>query len=340
MWGNGQDECSIALNGVSFKIRQNLWDALYYLRKHTTGTWYWIDAICINQKDVLERNQQVRMMHHIYFRAQTVVAWLGKRYDTYDATVSKLEQLSHCRPSSGGVQSQTASKLPQPDMLSTQEGKLAEELHRDSYWNRLGIIEEIGQAQRIQVCFGSAAAVDWDQFTLFIQQHPGVHNGLERLAQQRVNKHNGSATLLKLLQTNRNAECQDRKDKIYGLVGLASDARNFKIDYNKSLFQIWTDVMEFLNLQSLFEGEDITFVGGLVKSLLMGTNYSPLQQILRPYGPEDGDDTIITNINHYKAFKLKGAMLGVVIHVGPHPREIVSNLSAVDKWIERIQANY
>ncbi|KAF4995626.1 hypothetical protein FGRMN_5018 [Fusarium graminum] len=340
MWGNGQDECSITLNRVSLKIRQNLWDALYYLRKHTAGTWYWIDAICINQEDVLERNRQVRMMHHIYFRAETVVVWLGKKYDIYDATVSKLEQLSHSKPPSGGVQSQKPSKLPQPDLPPTQEGKLAEELHRDPYWNRLWIIQEIGLANRIKVCFGSAAAVDWNRFTLFIQQHPGVENGLERLKQQREDKHHGSATLLKLLQTHREAECQDRKDKVYGLVGLASDARNFNIDYNKSLFQIWTDVMEFLNLHSLFEGHDIAYVGHLVKSLLMGTNCTPLQQILRQYGPEDGDDTIITNTNHYKAFKLKGAMLGCVIHVGPHPHEIVGNLSAVDKWTERVQANY
>ncbi|KAM0341670.1 hypothetical protein ACHAPU_009916 [Fusarium lateritium] len=340
MWGNGLDECHITLNGVSVKIRQNLHDALYYLRKHTPGTLYWIDAMCINQKDILERNRQVRMMHHIYLRAQTVVVWLGKKYDAYQATIPKLEQLSHGKPPGGGVQSETPSHPPLPDFAPTQEGKLAEELHRDPYWDRLWIIQEIGQAQKIKVCFGSAAAVDWSQFTLFIDQHKGAQNRLKRLTRQREEKHNGSATLLQLLYAHRDAECQDRKDKIYGLVGLASDARNFVIDYNKSLFQIWTDVMEFMNQHGLFQGVDSISVGHLVKSLLMGTNCSPLEQILRQYGPEDDDATIVTNEDHFKAFKLKAAILGRVIHVGPDPHEIVGNLKAVDNWTEKVQANY
>jgi hypothetical protein len=44
---------------------------------------FWIDAICINQLDVPERNQQLAMMKWIYFRADTVVIWLGRKYSKY-----------------------------------------------------------------------------------------------------------------------------------------------------------------------------------------------------------------------------------------------------------------
>ncbi|KAF6807599.1 heterokaryon incompatibility protein [Colletotrichum musicola] len=37
----------------------------------------WIDAICINQANVSERNLQVRQMRHIYSHAQRVIIWLG-----------------------------------------------------------------------------------------------------------------------------------------------------------------------------------------------------------------------------------------------------------------------
>jgi hypothetical protein len=37
----------------------------------------WIDAICINQKDVEERNLQVFRMKSIFRQADEVVAWLG-----------------------------------------------------------------------------------------------------------------------------------------------------------------------------------------------------------------------------------------------------------------------
>ena len=73
MWGDGKPERNITVNGGNYSVRQNLWDALHYLRKHALNTDYWIDAICINQRDADERNRQVRIMHHIYSRAQTVV---------------------------------------------------------------------------------------------------------------------------------------------------------------------------------------------------------------------------------------------------------------------------
>ncbi|KAK2057545.1 hypothetical protein LY76DRAFT_657086, partial [Colletotrichum caudatum] len=38
----------------------------------------WADALCINQKDVPGRNQQVRMMGDIYAAARSAVIWLGE----------------------------------------------------------------------------------------------------------------------------------------------------------------------------------------------------------------------------------------------------------------------
>ena len=37
----------------------------------------WVDAICINQKDVDEKNRQVSIMQEIYQRAKDVHIWLG-----------------------------------------------------------------------------------------------------------------------------------------------------------------------------------------------------------------------------------------------------------------------
>jgi hypothetical protein len=41
----------------------------------------WIDALCINQPDVAERNEQVSKMKFVYQLAQGVVSWLGEEYD-------------------------------------------------------------------------------------------------------------------------------------------------------------------------------------------------------------------------------------------------------------------
>jgi hypothetical protein len=73
------------------------------------------------------------------------------------------------------------------------------------------------------------------------------------------------------------AECQDEKDKVYGCAGLALDARNFMIDYNKSLFQICTDNKTFLNWQGLYADKGMISVGYLANSLLPGTDCSHLK---------------------------------------------------------------
>ncbi|RYP53835.1 hypothetical protein DL768_001286 [Monosporascus sp. mg162] len=38
----------------------------------------WVDAICINQKDIAERNSQLTLMWTIYRRAEEVLVWLGE----------------------------------------------------------------------------------------------------------------------------------------------------------------------------------------------------------------------------------------------------------------------
>jgi hypothetical protein len=43
--------------------------------------WIFIDALCINQEDVQERGQQVKLMRQIYRDAEEVIAWLNTRLD-------------------------------------------------------------------------------------------------------------------------------------------------------------------------------------------------------------------------------------------------------------------
>lgn len=44
---------------------------------HDEGKLVWIDQICINQADEIEKSHQVNQMRHIYSEADHVIAWLG-----------------------------------------------------------------------------------------------------------------------------------------------------------------------------------------------------------------------------------------------------------------------
>ncbi|KAK3680435.1 heterokaryon incompatibility protein-domain-containing protein [Podospora appendiculata] len=80
-WGSPANPKTINCNGFDLKIQQNAFDMLTDLRHPDRPRTVWIDAICINQCDVVERGQQVSMMHKVYACARRVVVWLGKPDD-------------------------------------------------------------------------------------------------------------------------------------------------------------------------------------------------------------------------------------------------------------------
>ena len=162
MWGDQTKKMKIYVDGKNFLVGLNLWEALHYLRKRADGKRYWIDAICINQTDIPERNRQLRIMPHIYMRANLVVVWLGRKYAKYDD-----EEL--------------AIKLaPRSRYKTSLSPRIEEELYSDEYWARVWIVQEIGKARKIQVCVGEGGMA-WDVFVQMIKKSiPVVRVGAEK----------------------------------------------------------------------------------------------------------------------------------------------------------------
>lgn len=76
MWGPKVRK-PIEIDGKTCSVRENLYSALAHLRLEDRPRTLWIDAVCINQQDVGERNHQVTQMGLIYTRAERVIVWLG-----------------------------------------------------------------------------------------------------------------------------------------------------------------------------------------------------------------------------------------------------------------------
>jgi len=114
-WGSADVVHEIKLNGESFWIRDNLRSALGAIWTHisqdrteikkngfdgyvskeldrpqrqeiianpVSWRYFWIDAVCINQENVLERNHQVNMMREIYVNAAFVLIGWAKQAST------------------------------------------------------------------------------------------------------------------------------------------------------------------------------------------------------------------------------------------------------------------
>lgn len=55
----------------------------------TLGSMFWIDALCIDQENLAERNHQVTQMGKIYASAYRVVSWLGWWDHTLDSSTTR-----------------------------------------------------------------------------------------------------------------------------------------------------------------------------------------------------------------------------------------------------------
>ena len=76
-WGEGAQSKHIDCGQHKLPITDNLCKALIQLAREKSRT-LWVDQICINQKDMLERSTQVRIMAEIYRKATGVIVWLGE----------------------------------------------------------------------------------------------------------------------------------------------------------------------------------------------------------------------------------------------------------------------
>jgi hypothetical protein len=76
-WGEPSEQRWIKVNGRPFHVQPNLYAALHAIRPTEGDLWLWVDALCINQKDIPERNNQVALMGDIYRNASEVrsLAW-------------------------------------------------------------------------------------------------------------------------------------------------------------------------------------------------------------------------------------------------------------------------
>lgn len=77
-WESVSRDAAILLDGYNFPVTTNLLRALQNLRKPKQTLIVWIDQICINQNDNIERAHQVRIMKHIFREASKIYVWLGE----------------------------------------------------------------------------------------------------------------------------------------------------------------------------------------------------------------------------------------------------------------------
>lgn len=78
VWGKrSSNDPTLLVDGHPLQINASLWQACQELTTHMNPVKLWVDQICIDQNNEVEKAQQVQLMSRIYEQAQRVVGWLG-----------------------------------------------------------------------------------------------------------------------------------------------------------------------------------------------------------------------------------------------------------------------
>ncbi|KAF4456649.1 HET-domain-containing [Fusarium albosuccineum] len=217
-WGDSRIEASLRINGRPFLIRQAAWDLLKDLPSldmdcHPRPEYVWIDSICINQSDLIERNHQVRLMRKIYSSAKVVLVWLGGSTSTSDLAMSSLAALTHQRlgkphkksstvpPSSRVLYGQMPGRAGysyqgDPEVLrlalDARIGDAILSLFSRVYWRRVWIIQEVLLAKDIRIVCGSKC-INWNKLNSFF-------GGLEFSMFQSGSQFHGSSRISSIMK--------------------------------------------------------------------------------------------------------------------------------------------
>ena len=270
VWGDVSARTPIQINGNTLQIGKNLRSALLNLRLVAEWRTLWIDAVCIDQGNIHERERQVAVMGNTYRSAAATIVWLGDSQPEFTVVAY------HTVRTLAGLSGEAASQSK--DGTSLQAGKdivfqwLKDDtsvpidlLGRD-WWRRAWTAQEIILAKKgVLVC--GRYQIDWGLFCdavahglalevwepielgTFVPQHFVFFHAIQTLRSLSVEGNPAGTTLagnlVDLLVQTRRRDATDARDKLFAVLGLLqADASRLEIqpDYSSSAADVYRSV--------------------------------------------------------------------------------------------------
>ena len=223
VWGVSVKRYKVQVNEKPFLITHNLFTALRELRLTERDRILWIDAMCIDQSNTVERGSQVQMMRDIYSKASRTIIWFGEATSTTPIVFRTIFHISNAA-------SHEKEKLLSSFRTQLHVKSITEELDavlRHEWWQRVWVIQEAVVSQNVCVQRGSLN-VTWRELSNFMffsniicyQQGIAFASAVQML---RASLHEDSKvrlSMLDLVERFRGQSATFGPDKIYSLMGL------------------------------------------------------------------------------------------------------------------------
>lgn len=279
VWGPPVFPERLYLPSGHLSITANLAAALRQFRYSDRQRQLWVDAVCIDQQNHVEKAYQVRLMSQLYRNTECVLAWLGESHSNTRAIFGILEglaaahQLFEVNRDASFFEVIQMTEFEDPE-TETNIQEFANSLFSSPIMNtllhlpwfeRLWIIQEAVLPSRAQICWG-CETLDLDRFMLSIKVFLRVARksptsvlkdwlhivflcDLRESFHDLLVGHGGNKTRLMEcnlfnLATNFSSSkaCQNDMDRIFGLLGLQSnEERWFEANYEGSVESVYFD---------------------------------------------------------------------------------------------------
>lgn len=217
--------------------------------------WWWIDSICIDLENPQERAHQVQLMGSIYHNARQTICWLGELSDATSLAFDFMEILSEAQKQRTYLQIRS---MFQQDRYQPHWAALTS-FFQWKWWTRIWTVQEyaipagsllfwhgtrsvdratvVGALRAANLCtthpFKETLAFRhaWNRKRLQL---------LQELGSRPPEAHTFRGMSLTALAAYTSCfEATDDRDRLYGVRGLANDARFLKVDYSLSVEEVY-----------------------------------------------------------------------------------------------------
>ena len=272
VWGPETPLTTIYIDGRPFNVRQNLYAFLWHYVRSSEQHLLWIDAICINQSDLVEKSSQVTMMGKIFQKARSAIVWLGP---PEQAVVNALT-LASKDLSLGALDTlrkdvhYLLGDRPPPHVEAFRQ------LVANPYWSWTWIVQEFVLAKKVHIQYGFTEYL-WEDIKAFMmfgdmvnmstdahrrdpkaQRTPYLGSpALSTLIQERSRRHDrhgkrSTASLVELIASNRFRRCEDPRDRGYAFRALAPTNDDLGsaivVDYRISAVELFFRIVSLFHL--------------------------------------------------------------------------------------------
>jgi hypothetical protein len=233
-WGTPEFTHSITCDEgtTTLKITPSVDLLLRQVRKQRYVRYLWVDAICLNQADKVEKYVQGGLMGDIYRQARRVLIWLGKattdeNIPAYFAFLKRSAGMKNIQVSSGSVLWLSKEVLKSDDWL-----QLTQQILSRPWFLRRWVLQEVALGHD-SIVYCGRHKMSWHWFAhgllkiklIFKLQNHSIDDIPSKAYDVVSHLHSHSNDLLKLLMEFRSSSCSNPRDRIFALVGLAESLK-------------------------------------------------------------------------------------------------------------------